>query len=298
MRRRPYRLASEPWVGMLERFFEPYRNHTPDWRAYTRGRYGPKPWLPELCWGTECGDARSHAWTSAPWAPLELPPLELPELSDRGWRQDRLLDRAPAPALLAVARARACPHWKAPRPVTLMRVAGERDTVTLTDCDGALLMDALDRLSVLARPPGTIRPELPLPVDPQGSDGEWSPSVRLLHPRLAWMVSEVAESFPGRPIVLVSGYRRDGHSGLHGKGLALDLAVSGVDGATLFAVCRRLRDAGCGYYPNNRFVHIDVRPYATGRVAWVDESGPGEPSRYVDGWPGVLAPGIAWRGGS
>jgi len=54
---------------------------------------------------------------------------------------------------------------------------------------------------------------------------------------------------------------------------------------------------GCGYYPNGSFVHVDVRPYATGRVVWVDASRPGEPSRYVDGWPAVVAPGQAWLGG-
>jgi hypothetical protein len=64
----------------------------------------------------------------------------------------------------------------------------------------------------------------------------------------------------------------------------------------LFAVCRKLRDVACGYYPNNRFVHVDVRPYGTGRVTWVDVSDPGEPSRYVDGFPGVLEPGIGWLG--
>jgi hypothetical protein len=64
----------------------------------------------------------------------------------------------------------------------------------------------------------------------------------------------------------------------------------------VFAVCRRLRDVGCGYYPENRFIHLDVRAYGTGHVAWVDASKPGEPSRYVDGWPGVLSPRDAGPG--
>jgi hypothetical protein len=94
----------------------------------------------------------------------------------------------------------------------------------------------------------------------------------------------------------MSGYRTDGHSGLHGKGRALDLYVRGVTNEDLFAVCRTLRDAGCGYYPYNNFIHLDVRPFGTGRVAWVDVSQPGEKSEYVDGWPGVLASGSAWLG--
>jgi hypothetical protein len=29
---------------------------------------------------------------------------------------------------------------------------------------------------------------------------------------------------------------------------------------------------------------------------WVDVSEPGTPSKYVDGWPGVLEPGAGWLG--
>ena len=34
--------------------------------------------------------------------------------------------------------------------------------------------------------------------------------------------------------------------------------------------------------------------YGTDRVLWVDDSLPGTPSHYRDGYPGVLDPGIAW----
>ena len=109
-----------------------------------------------------------------------------------------------------------------------------------------------------------------------------------------WM-QQVAQAFPRRAIILFSGYR-DGHSGLHQQGRALDLAVHGVPNSELFAVCKSLRDVGCGYYPENKFIHVDVRPYATGHVLWVDASRPGTPSRYVDGWPGVAEPGEVWLG--
>ena len=92
----------------------------------------------------------------------------------------------------------------------------------------------------------------------------------------------------------MSGYRRDGHSGFHGKGRALDLFVHAVPNEQVFAACRQLRDVGCGYYPNSKFVHLDVRPYGTDRVLWIDDSEPGQPSRYLDGFPGVLEPGRAW----
>jgi hypothetical protein len=48
--------------------------------------------------------------------------------------------------------------------------------------------------------------------------------------------------------------------------------------------CRTLRNAGCGYYPNSTFVHMDVRDT---KAFWVDLSRPGEPPRYEK--PGSLA---------
>ena len=62
----------------------------------------------------------------------------------------------------------------------------------------------------------------------------------------------------------------------------------------LFKLCRKLIDVGCGYYPNSKFVHMDVRP-GTGHPFWIDASGPGEPSKYVDSWPGIIERGgLAW----
>ncbi len=255
---RRYRLtagATQPW---LERYLRPGQNHTPDWRRFWNGRYGISNWriAPALSWWSEV---------------------------------------APAPEPVSVAPAKPCPAWRAPRPVTVMRYAGESDRFALTDCEGAITDDALDRLSVLARPPQAPRPELPLPIEPEAGE-EWLPQVRLLDPRLLWFVQQIAQAFPRRALVLMSGYRADAHSGLHQKGKALDLYVQGIENEELFAFCKSLRDVGCGYYPENRFVHVDVRPYATGRVLWVDVSRPGTPSQYVDGWPGVAEPGSVWLG--
>lgn len=115
----------------------------------------------------------------------------------------------------------------------------------------------------------------------------------MLHPRLVWVVQRIAAAFPRRTIYVVSGYRREAPTSYHEKGRALDLSVRGVPNKTLFRFCHRLNDVGCGYYPNNRFVHVDVRRYGTGHPMWVDISQPGTPSHYVDSWPGLLAGGSA-----
>jgi len=295
-----FELAGETGLPLLERYLEPYRNHTPEWRAFFRGAYGPvRPWLPELCWsGERCGS--SLGWAAGAEVELSLRPQTEPAFLLRALNASWLLTTGigPEPEAVNVRRRKPCPRWKAPRPITVLRYSGEGERMPLTNCDGAIDSDALERISVLARPAGATRPELPLPMDPQGEAGEWTQDVKLLHPRLLWAVTELSRAFPGRPIVLMSGYRNDGHSGLHGKGRALDLYVRGVPNEDVFAVCRALRDVGCGFYPYNQFLHVDVRPYGTGHVAWVDSSGPGEPSRYVDGWPGVLRSGIGWLGAS
>lgn len=295
-----FELAGESGLPLLERYLEPYRNHTPEWRAFFRGAYGPvqHSWLGQLCWSADDCDAPAGYASSTPlrlFEPIELSFDLVPVTPvDGAWSLST--HTGPQPEVLNVRRRRPCPRWKAPPRVTVLRYSGEGERLALTDCSGAIDSEVLDRLSVLARPAGASRPELPLPIDPEGEAGEWTQDVKLLHPRLVWALSEFSRAFPGHPIVFMSGYRRDGHSGLHGKGRALDLYIRGISNEQAFAVCRSLRDVGCGFYPYNQFLHVDVRPYGTGHVAWVDASGPGEPSRYVDGWPGVLRPGIGWMG--
>jgi hypothetical protein len=71
--------------------------------------------------------------------------------------------------------------------------------------------------------------------------------------------------------------------------------VHGVRNEDVFKFCRSLRDVGCGFYPNSKFVHLDVRRAHTGKAMWIDVSAPGEPSRYVDSWPGVVESGaMGW----
>jgi uncharacterized protein YcbK (DUF882 family) len=75
------------------------------------------------------------------------------------------------------------------------------------------------------------------------------------------------------PFEIVCGYRspatnkrmaaRSGevarHS-LHLTGQAIDIRQGGVDIDRLFAAARGLQDGGVGYYPQSRFVHVDVGP--------------------------------------
>ncbi len=202
---------------------------------------------------------------------------------------------APRPAPVPVIGRVTCPVWRQPRKVTFYGLGGEGDSLAILDCEGVVSADAMDRLSVIGRQPGTPLPSLPLPLSPLTGlefPGEWIEGVRLLHPRLLDLVQQVAIAFPGRSVAVYSGYRRDARPAsphLHGR--ALDIAVRGIPKEQVFAFCRTLHDAGCGYYPNQPFVHIDVRQPTQGSVYWVDTSLPGQPSVYVDAWPGVVASG-------
>ncbi len=249
--RRRFRLAPPDTLSWIGRYQRPWENHTPEWRTFFDGRYG---------------------LGSAPQPTLD-------------WR----LSESFEPLSLPITIGRPCPRWKAPRPLNVSRYSAETERLPLFDCDGAIAPDVLDRLSVLARAPETPRPELPLPDAPSATvPGEWLPGVRLLDPRLVWVLGELQEAFPSRTVVIMSGYRPHGHTSYHRRGKALDVYVQGVPNEQLFAVCRMLRDVACGYYPNNHFVHLDVRPFGSAKTAWVDVSEPGTASRYVDGWPGVL----------
>jgi uncharacterized protein YcbK (DUF882 family) len=101
-------------------------------------------------------------------------------------------------------------------------------------------------------------------------------------PRLVALVGIVSSHFGGKPLEVVSGYRAytptqyTPHSN-HNLGRALDFRIRGVSNESLWEFCRTLRNAGCGYYPNSTFVHLDVRDTKT---FWIDRSRPGEPPKY------------------
>jgi hypothetical protein len=295
---RRFDLGSEPLLGLLERYVEPERARTPEWQSFWHGRYGRNNFQlhPKLSWPGSDGESDPPAEGSEAFSAPELRAPDWIQPFDFS-RAEVLPDwslgvEAPEPELLSITQRKLCPRWKLPRAVSVVRYDGAEWTrMPLVDCQGAIAADALDRLSVLARPPATPKPDMPLPLEPEedASGGEWLPRVKLLNPRLIWAVQKIAEAFPNRSIFIMSGYRRDAHGSYHQKGRALDLYVSGVDNADLFRFCHTLNDVGCGFYPNNKFVHVDVRPFGSHRVAWVDVSQPGQPSQYVTSWPGILS---------
>ncbi len=187
------------------------------------------------------------------------------------------------------------------RPVLIMRAGGETDRFDLVHCDGSVAPEALDRLSILARPPDVPRPGDLLPDEPSATawaQHEWTEGVRVVHPRLVWALQQVADAFPNKAIFLYSGYRpraevndASRHRSLHADGRALDIGVSKVRGDDLFRVCTKLRGIGCGYYPHNKFVHFDVRKAGAGEAFFVDTSTPGEPAQYATDYPGLLEDG-------
>lgn len=279
----------------LVRFLRPAENHTPEWRSFFEGAYGPRLGGDfRLSWSGEAGlEPETAAYT--PPLSLALPAFEDPLLSALS---TSIALPSPPPLALPLDDGRPCARWNRPPKVRVMRYAGESEYLSLLDCDGAVPADVLDRLSSLARAPDAPRPSLPLPHEPSplAHNGEWTPGLHLLHPRLIWALSQIGAAFPGRAIVIMSGYRPDAHTSLHRLGRALDIHVEGISHEVLYGVCHSLRDVGCGFYPNGKFVHVDVRPFGTGHVEWVDLSRPGEPSEYADGWPGLIEPGRAWLG--
>ena len=298
------RLDEAAALPLLGRYAHPERGRAAPWQGFWRGRYGPgRPGAtPRLAWSTLLCDPGS-AEAPAPFAPpplalaavnlgaVELAPELWPELAPApAWLHG---GATPAPELLPLARTPACAPWQRHRPATFFRHGLERDTFPLLECDGSIAAEAIDRLSVMARPLGVDRPALPLPAEaaPDAGFGEWTAGVRLVHPRLVWVMQQVADRFPFRAIYVVSGYRPGATGSQHARGRALDVQVVGVAKERLFALCRELRDVACGYYPYHDFVHFDAREGGSGHPLWVDVSRPGEPSRYVDAWPGVVERG-------
>lgn len=101
-----------------------------------------------------------------------------------------------------------------------------------------------------------------------------------IDPHLIQMVVKVSDTFGGRPIRVVSGYRERSFAveSKHKVGRAFDFSIPGVPNAIVRDYLRTLPRVGVGYYPNSTHVHLDVREES---AYWVDESAPGEPPRYA-----------------
>ncbi len=102
--------------------------------------------------------------------------------------------------------------------------------------------------------------------------------------RLIQLVVRVSDTFGGRPLRVVSGYREHSFAeeSKHKVGRAFDFSIPGIPNALVRDYLRTLRHVGVGYYPNATHVHLDVREES---AYWVDEAGPGEPPRYLGSPP-------------
>lgn len=299
------RLPAQTDLALLQRFEQPRVERQGEWRTFYQGRFGPATWTapPQLSWTLSAWQPSRRESTTFELVMIPAREIVTPELGGAELLPSWRLEAPPRvdATFVSASTTPRCQPWQRPYSVTLARYGGEHDTFQLLECDGSVALDALDRLSVAARPAGTERPELPLPLEPMVESevlGEWVPNVRLLDPRLLWVVARISEAFPARAIYVISGYRRDGHDSFHKKGRALDLFVMGVSNDAVMKLCRSLKDVGCGFYPHNKFIHVDVRPPGTGHAVWIDVSEPGQPSRYVDSWPGIVESGaLSWGNG-
>ena len=107
---------------------------------------------------------------------------------------------------------------------------------------------------------------------------------------LVRLLVRVSDTFGGRPLRIVSGYRTTSYfrDSRHRTSEAVDFSVVGVPNAAVRDYLVTLGKVGVGYYPNSTFLHLDVRLKPT---YWVDYSGPGEaPRRAARGRPGTAAP--------
>ncbi|MBI5490395.1 MAG: LysM peptidoglycan-binding domain-containing protein [Deltaproteobacteria bacterium] len=149
-------------------------------------------------------------------------------------------------------------------PITLVRVSTDEEvTVRLFDGRGRLRSQAREPVERIFRQPSTGR-------------------THRIDTDLLKMLQKVADHWPGKRILVYSGYRpfrRDQFTpkSKHNTGHALDFQVEGVSNGELRDYCRTFPHAGVGYYPNSHFVHLDARD---DRGYWVDYSRPGEAPRY------------------
>ncbi len=142
---------------------------------------------------------------------------------------------------------------------------GRLDLVTLNQSrfrgqvveDGRLLPSAREGISSLVGAKGTHPP---------------------LAERLLRLLVRVSDTFGGRQLRVVSGYRSSSYfsDSRHKSSEAIDFSIPGIPNAVLRQYLLLLDDVGVGYYPNSSFLHLDVRGCP---MQWVDYAGPGEAPR-------------------
>jgi uncharacterized protein YcbK (DUF882 family) len=160
-------------------------------------------------------------------------------------------------------------RWGIPRTrgmVTFHRLATNvTRRIRVIDTRGRLRPDALRQLARLLKPRDSRRTKEP-------------------HARLVRLIAKVSDHFGGRPIHVVSGYRKAAgytrNTSRHVAGQAIDFRIPGVPLPMLREYCEHQDHVGVGYYPKSNFVHLDVRRTA---ARWTDLSGPGEAPQFVKG---------------
>ncbi len=169
-----------------------------------------------------------------------------------------------------------------------LRRPREAVEIALTDCEGHANLEALVPLSLAARAWRTSVPtqeELDAYVreHPARARNWISPTQRRLHPGLLTRLQALADQWPDRTIIIVSGHRpRARRTSRHRVGRALDVQVDGVHRGEVARFARTLNATGVGFYPRSTFTHIDVRDDS---AFWIDRSGPGQRADYGT-WPG------------
>jgi hypothetical protein len=145
------------------------------------------------------------------------------------------------------------------------RRKGYVEIITHTKRWRGLVLDSKDRIRPAARKAilALLDASEPRPKIPDGL-------IRLL--------VKVSDTFGGRPLRIVSGYRTTSffRDSRHRTSEAVDFSVVGVPNAAVRDYLVTLGKVGVGYYPNSTFLHLDVRARYT---YWVDYSGPGEAPR-------------------
>ena len=77
---------------------------------------------------------------------------------------------------------------------------------------------------------------------------------------------------------VVSGYRsRERKTSRHRHMKAVDFRIRGLNPKAIWTWAKRFDNVGLGWYPTSKFVHLDVREKS---AYWIDDSGPGQRSRY------------------